>query len=111
MEQRIAQFIEQYLKSLYFPRVGIMDMLEIIIITFLVYRIKEYKSLDAASGYFGSCSIYFDCSNASDAYDFMDCKAYGYCSSYGGGCGFSAGTAEGIRKAWRETAYLFYGAF
>ncbi|MCI9076667.1 MAG: TIGR00159 family protein [Dorea sp.] len=39
MEQRIAQFVDEYLKSLYFPRVGIMDMLEIIIITFLVYQI------------------------------------------------------------------------
>ena len=26
MEQRIAQFVDEYLKSLYFPRVGIMDM-------------------------------------------------------------------------------------
>ena len=39
MEQRITQFVDEYLKSLYFPQVGIMDMLEIIIITFLVYQI------------------------------------------------------------------------
>lgn len=42
MEQRISQFFGQYVKTLYFPEVTITDVLEIIIITFLVYQIMVW---------------------------------------------------------------------
>lgn len=39
MEQRITQFIEKYVKDSYFPDMRITDVIEIIIITFLIYQI------------------------------------------------------------------------
>lgn len=42
MSQRIAQFFAQYMKNLYFPKVGIMDVLEIVIIAFLVYQVMVW---------------------------------------------------------------------
>ncbi len=39
MEQRIAQFFERYIDELYFPDMNITDIVEILIITFLVYQI------------------------------------------------------------------------
>lgn len=42
MEQTIAQFFEQYLRGLYFPKVTVTDILEIIIITFLVYQVMVW---------------------------------------------------------------------
>lgn len=42
MGQRIAQFFAQYVKNLYFPKVGIMDILEIVIIAFLVYQVMVW---------------------------------------------------------------------
>lgn len=42
MSQRIAQFFAQYVKNLYFPKVGIMDVLEIVIIAFLVYQVMVW---------------------------------------------------------------------
>lgn len=42
MNQRISQFFGQYLKALYFPEVTITDVLEIIIIAFLVYQVMVW---------------------------------------------------------------------
>lgn len=39
MEQRITQFLTKYVKGWYFPEMRITDVVEIIIITFLVYQI------------------------------------------------------------------------
>ena len=39
MEQRVAQFFSRYLKDVYFPDVKITDILEILILTFLIYHI------------------------------------------------------------------------
>ena len=42
MEQRISQFFERYLRGLYFPDVSFTDVLEILIIAFLVYQIMVW---------------------------------------------------------------------
>lgn len=42
MEQRITQFFEKYVKVLYFPEMHITDILEIIIIAFLVYQLMVW---------------------------------------------------------------------
>lgn len=42
MGQRIAQFFAQYMKNLYFPKIGIMDIFEIVIIAFLVYQVMVW---------------------------------------------------------------------
>lgn len=42
MEQRVAQFFGTYLKNVYFPDVKITDVLEILILTFLIYHIMVW---------------------------------------------------------------------
>lgn len=42
MEQRITQFLEKYIKDLYFPEMNIKDIIEILIIAFLVYQIMVW---------------------------------------------------------------------
>ncbi|SHK61789.1 diadenylate cyclase CdaA [Hespellia stercorisuis] len=39
MEQRIAQFFDNYIKVMYFPNVHVTDVIEIIIVAFIVYEI------------------------------------------------------------------------
>ena len=39
MEQRITQFFERYVKGMYFPEMHLTDIIEILIIAFLVYQI------------------------------------------------------------------------
>ncbi len=39
MEQRISQFLQQYVAEVYFPTVRFTDVLEVLIITFLLYHI------------------------------------------------------------------------
>ena len=39
MEQRITQFFERYVKGMYFPEMHLTDIVEILIIAFLVYQI------------------------------------------------------------------------
>lgn len=39
MGQRISQFFEHYIKGIYFPELQFTDILEILIITFLIYQI------------------------------------------------------------------------
>lgn len=42
MEERIAQFFEKYVKDMYFPEMHITDLVEILIIAFLVYQIMVW---------------------------------------------------------------------
>lgn len=42
MAQRISQFFEQYVKGIYFPELRFTDILEILIITFLIYQIMVW---------------------------------------------------------------------
>lgn len=39
MEARITQFFDRYIKGSYFPEMHITDIIEIIIIAFLVYQL------------------------------------------------------------------------
>lgn len=42
MEQRISQFFDRYLSGIYFPEVSFTDVLEILILTYLVYKIMVW---------------------------------------------------------------------
>lgn len=42
MEQRITQFFERYMTGLYFPELHMTDLLEILIIAFLVYQLMMW---------------------------------------------------------------------
>ena len=42
MAQRISQFFEQFVKGIYFPELRFTDILEILIITFLIYQIMVW---------------------------------------------------------------------
>lgn len=39
MEQRISQFLQQYVAEVYFPNIRLTDVLEVLIIAFLIYQI------------------------------------------------------------------------
>ncbi len=39
MEQRISQFLQQYMAGVYFPNIRITDVLEVLIIAFVIYQI------------------------------------------------------------------------
>ncbi|MDD3404160.1 MAG: diadenylate cyclase CdaA [Hespellia sp.] len=42
MSQRIAQFFESYVKGVYFPNIRVVDIIEIIIVAFVVYEIMVW---------------------------------------------------------------------
>ena len=55
MEQTIADFIDKYGIGLYIPSVHITDIIEVLILTFLIYQIilwiKNYARNDALSSF------------------------------------------------------------
>ena len=84
MAQRISQFFEQYVKGIYFPELRFTDILEILIITFLIYQIMVWiKNTNA--WHFGTCGIHTGGSHFTDAYD----PVAGKRSSSSYGCGGS----------------------
>lgn len=42
MEQRISQFLQQYIAEIYFPNVRFTDILEVLILTFLLYYLMTW---------------------------------------------------------------------
>ena len=42
MEQQISRFIEKYASGLYFPEISITDVVEVLILTFLIYQIMVW---------------------------------------------------------------------
>lgn len=42
MEQRISGIIEEYVYGLYFPEIGIIDVVEVLILTFLIYQLMVW---------------------------------------------------------------------
>lgn len=42
MEQRISQILEQYVPDIYFPEVHVTDVLEVLILAFLIYQIMMW---------------------------------------------------------------------
>ena len=61
------------------PKISITDIVEIIIIAFLIYYmlvwIKEYQSMDAASRFDGDPALCSASGAVPDEYDHLDCKA------------------------------------
>lgn len=42
MEQRVTQFFEKYIKGVYFPEMHLTDIIEIVIISFLIYQLMTW---------------------------------------------------------------------
>lgn len=65
MEQAVADFIEKYGIGLYIPKVHVTDVIEVLILTFLIYQIivwiKNTKAWMLLRNY-RSCRIYSSCS-------------------------------------------------
>ena len=66
MEQAVADFIEKYGIGLYIPKVHVTDVIEVLILTFLIYQIivwiKNTKAWMLLQGNYRSCRIYSSCS-------------------------------------------------
>ena len=39
MEQRISHFLQKYVTEVYFPNIRITDIVEVLILTFLIYQL------------------------------------------------------------------------
>ena len=93
MGQTIADFIDKYGIGLYIPRVHITDIIEVLILTFLIYQIiiwiKNTKAWMLLRGIIVLAG-------------FILLEKFTDGHGYSGNCSISAGTAEGIGKAWRE---------
>ena len=108
MEARITQFFDRYIKGSYFPEMHITDIIEIIIIAFLVYQLMTWiknESLDAAEGNCGSWCIHSFGVCLSDAYDIMAGEKFTYCSCNCHHSSVSAGAAPRVGKIGREKIY------
>ena len=106
MEQTIADFIDKYGIGLYIPRVHITDIIEVLILTFLIYQIiiwiKNTKAWMLLRGIIVLAGLYSSRSYIQDAYDPVHREKFTDGHGYSGNCSISAGTAEGTGKAWRE---------
>ena len=55
MEDRIRIFLNNYINGLYFPTVHLTDVIEILIITVIVYEIMLWIKDDHAGGILFAC--------------------------------------------------------
>lgn len=97
MEQRISHFLQKYVTEVYFPNIRITDIVEVLILTFLIYQLmilgKEYKGMDADERNPCAGCVYSCCRNFPDAYDFVPCQERSYGYGDGSSCRFPAGTS------------------
>lgn len=106
MGQTIADFIDKYGIGLYIPRVHITDIIEVLILTFLIYQIiiwiKNTKAwmllrgIIVLAGFILLAAIFKMHTILFIARNSLTVMATA------GNCSISAGTAEGTGKAWRE---------
>lgn len=57
MEQAVADFIEKYGIGLYIPKVHVTDVIEVLILTFLIYQIIVWIKNTKHGCYFGELSF------------------------------------------------------
>ena len=105
MGQTIADFIDKYGIGLYIPRVHITDIIEVLILTFLIYQIiiwiKNTKAwmllrgIIVLAGFILLAAIFKMHTILFIARNSLTVMATAAIS-------ISAGTAEGTGKAWRE---------
>lgn len=101
MGQTIADFIDKYGIGLYIPRVHITDIIEVLILTFLIYQIiiwiKNTKAwmllrgIIVLAGFILLAAIF-------KMHDPVHREKFTDGHGYSGNCSISAGTAEGIGK-------------
>ena len=80
MGQKLQNFFEIYFKELYFPKIQVTDVVEIIIIAFLVYQlmvwIKHTKAWMLLRGIIVSACLYFTRGYLQDAHNSVDCNEF-----------------------------------
>ena len=87
MEQRISHFLQKYVTEVYFPNIRITDIVEVLILTFLIYQLMIWVKNPCAG------CVYSCCRNFPDAYDFVPCQERSYGYGDGSSCRFPAGTS------------------
>lgn len=78
MKEWIAQLFDEYFS--YVPHITVTDVVEIIIIAFVVYEIalwiKKHKGMDVVKGNACACRIHFRRCNISDEHDIVACEKF-----------------------------------
>ena len=97
----IRTFISNYTNGMYFPHIQIIDIIEILIITVIVYEImlwiKNTKAWMLLRGI-----LMLGALDLSDEYDPVSGKGIDQCSGSCGGCCISTGTEKGFGETWRK---------
>ena len=101
----IRTFISNYTNGMYFPHIQIIDIIEILIITVIVYEIMLWIKNTKAwmllrgilmLGAFILVAWIFQMNNP------VPGKGIDQCSGSCGGCCISAGTEKGFGETWRK---------
>ena len=93
MEQRISHFLQKYVTEVYFPNIRITDIVEVLILTFLIYQLMIWVKNTKAWMLMKGICVYSCCRNFPDAYDFVPCQERSYGYGDGSSCRFPAGTS------------------
>lgn len=97
MEQRISHFLQKYVTEVYFPNIKITDIVEVLILTFLIYQlmiwVKNTKAWMLMKGILVLAVFILVACNFPDAYDFVPCQERSYGYGDGSSCRFPAGTS------------------
>lgn len=102
----IRTFISNYTNGMYFPHIQIIDIIEILIITVIVYEImlwiKNTKAWMLLRRLLMLGAFILVAMDLSDEYDPVPGKGIDQCSGSCGGCCISAGTEKGFGETWRK---------
>ena len=97
MQQWITNVLTKYMGDWYFPQVGVTDILEILIISVIVYQIMKWimntKAWMLLRGNIDAWSVHSLRGIFSDEYDFVSGREVDQCAGDRGGGRISAGTA------------------
>lgn len=109
--QNITGIMGRYLSDINLPSMNIIDIIEIILISFFVYQfmvwIKFTRAYTCSKDFW---SLRFSCDRLylQDEYDPLDRVQAGGGADYGNRGYFPAGTPQGCGAAWTEEDHGFY---
>ena len=114
MERQISAFLER-VSGFYFPEIRLTDVLEVLILTFLIYQliiwIKNTKAWMLLKGILVLAVFIFVCGDLPDEYDPLSGQERSHSDRYRGGRSVPAGAAQRLGETGRETFFKFSSPF
>ena len=109
MKQYIMHVLGAVSQELYFPDAHLTDIIEILILTYLIYQIAMWLINTKAWMLMRGIVVLgiFVLLAAVFKMHFIPGKEFGNGTGYGGSCSISAGTSKGSGKAWGEAVPEF----